>query len=324
MTRRLPIALALLFAATPARADEAADLSREAAAAERRGEPAVAVERYRALVAADPTSRLAGRARRRLEWLEARAEGDYRPLSRYLALRERPPAERTRERLAAFEAEVRSFPEGRVARESWALLGEAWLALDEPARAEAAFLAWLDRPDLESSERVSAQTGLARARAARAGPAAGAELLRAAGLEATSTHATLTREARRGPLRVAAASFLALFLGAVLFVGRRALLTRDVLARAFSLGRLAAAAHVLVVPWALASHYDHDVGDTFALVAAGGAAILALASLGGAAASAREAPRTQRAAVAGLAVLAYGALGWLALDHAGQLFSFLA
>lgn len=319
------LALALVWALAPcarAQATPPAELMQQAAEAEREADPALAASRYRQLIEADPTSRLAGRARRRLAWLEARAEGDYRPLAAFLRVRDLRPAERTAAVLAPFETEVRAFPEGTVARESWALLGESWLRLDEPARAEAAFESLLAQPGHTESERVLAHTGIARARAASDGAAAGAEVLERAGLEASATHQALAREAWRGPGRAVAVAILAVFVLAVFALGRRALVEREVLRRAFAPARLAAGAFVALVPWLLASRYDHDAYDTFGLVAAGGAAILALASLGGAAASKRGVARRRRWALAALAALAYGALGWLALDHADQLLSF--
>lgn len=324
MARRLALALWLSTVAASAAAQDLAPeaLLREATEAERRADPARAAERYRAVIAAHPTSRLAGRARRRLAWLEARAEGDYAPLARYLRVRDLPPRERTAAVVAAFEADVRGYPAGLVAREAWALIGESWLDLAEPARAEAAFEALLAQPGRTESERVLAHTGIARARAQADGAAAGVEALERAGLEATETHAVLSREAWRVPGRAVAVALLALFAAAVLAVGRRALLERDVLRRAFAPRRIAAGAFVACVPWLLATRYDHDASDTFGLVAAGGALILALASLGGAAAAARGASGRARWALAALSALAYGALGFLALDRAEQLLSF--
>lgn len=323
MARGLGVAALFVALTAPAAAQTpTADLLRQATEAERRAAPAEAVRHYRAIVEAEPTSRLAGRARRRLAWLEARSEGAWGPLTAYSRFRDRSPAERTAAVVSAFEAEVRRFPEGVVARESWALIGEAWLALGDPARAGAAFEAVLASPGLEESERVLAHTGLARAIAARDGAAAGVESLERAGLRDTTTHEILSREARRGWARLAALAAVGLFVVAAIAIGRRGLVSRAVAARALSPWRMLAGAHVLLVPWVLAWRYDAETADTFGLVAAGGAVILALASLAGVAAGARGASRVERGALAVLAALAYGALGWLALDRAGPLLSF--
>jgi tetratricopeptide (TPR) repeat protein len=302
----------------------AADLVRAGAEAERAFEPARAVELYERAVEADPTSRLATRARRRLSYLRARAEGDWAPLAAMLELRARPPAERTRAATSAFEGRVRGFPPGRVRAESWPLVAGAWMDLGEPARAEAAYRAMLEEPELTESERIAAQTGIARALAAQGSAAEGAAHLEEAGLSETETHGVLAREASRRIGRLVAWALLAVFALAVLVAGRRELTRGVVLRRAFSPARLLVAVYALAFPVWLAQRYDHDALDTFLFLAVGAAGVLAVASLGGEAMRARGASRRARLAIATLAVAAHAAVGYLALDRAGQLLSLFA
>jgi hypothetical protein len=301
-----------------------ADVIRAAREAERAFEPARAVALYERAVATDPTSRLATRARRRLDFLRARSEGGYAPLAAMLEFRARLPSERTPATVAGFEAAVRGFPRGRVRVESWGLLAEAWLELGDAARAEAAYRAMLEEPAATESERVAAQTGIARALAERRGAAAGAAHLEETGLAETTTHGVLAREARRRIGRGLAWALLAAFALAALLAGRRELARGAVLRRAFAPTRLLVALYALGFPVWLAQRYDHDALDTFLFVAIGAAAVLALSSLAGEAMRERGSRRPARRALAALAVAAHAAVGYLALDRAGQLLSLFA
>ena len=298
------------------------ELVSRATDAERAADPARAARLYREAQALAPTSRLASRCRRRLGWLEARSEGDYRPLAAYLAFRDRASVERDHDAVARFERAARAFPAGLVRRESWALIGEAWLSLGEARRAEGAYRGWLEEPALRESERANAHAGLARALALRSGAAAGATHLEEAGLEASSTHVALAREASRARGRVIAWGALALFALAALAIGRRELVRASVLRRALGLPRVLVGLYALGVPWVLAVRYDQEAYDTFGVLAVGGALVLAIASIAGEAAGARAATLRSRALFAGLAVVAYVSVGYLALDRAGQLLSF--
>lgn len=290
---------------------------REARQAEDEHRPAAAADAYRRAIDADPRARLANSARRRLAYLEARSEGDFRPLATLSRFRAelRPSAAA----LAVFESDASTFPPGQVRREAWASVGEGWLSLGDPTRAEASFRALAAEPDTTDTERVMAQTGIARAIAARQGSAAGAAHLREAGLEASPTYQTLAREGERTVGRWLAWGALALFVLLVVGFGRRALWRAAVLRRALTLPRLLVGAALLAFPPWLATLYDHDTLDTFALVAGGSAGILALASWAGEALGERQAGRGARALVAAGAVVAVLSLGYLALDHADSL-----
>ncbi|MGE0784221.1 MAG: tol-pal system YbgF family protein [Sandaracinaceae bacterium] len=326
-TRRL--ALAILIAALPATAGgqtteptSQANLLRAAGDAERAHRPADALALYERAVELAPTSRLAGNARRRIADLRAHAEDGFAPLAALSAFRDRLPAERTPEVIAAFEEEARGFPSGRVRREARLAIGEAWLTADDPARARGAFEMLLTEPGLEPTERVLAETGIARAIAVDDGAAAGAAHLEAAGLDASSTHETLARQASRAVGRVVGWVVLALFGLGVLALGRRELASSSVVRRAFAWPRALAGLYVAGAPMLLAGRYDAEALDTFAIVGAASLGLLALASWVGEALRERDAPRGQAIALAALCVLSHGAVGYLALDRAGHVVSF--
>lgn len=311
----------VLAAPALAQAPEAT-LLREARTAEAEHRPADAVALYERAIEAAPTSRLATRARRRLDYLRARSEGDYAPLAAFQTFRDRLPAGRTASVIDSFEREARAFPEGRVRCEAWLAIGEAWLDAEHPARAEAAYRALLDEAGRTESERVTAQTGIARALAMSRGASAGAAHLEEVGLEATSTHGTLAREAERSWGRIVAWALLIAFALCVVVAGRRELVRPAVLRRAFSLPRVLVAAYVVGFPVWLAQAYDHDALDTFSIVAVSSGVLLGLASWVGEALRAREATRGARIALAALCVTAELSIAYLALDRAGQLLSF--
>jgi len=159
------LSAAWLTLACPATASEPiAETLAAAARAEAEAEPARALELYRLAVFEHPGDRLLRRARARIDWLEARSEGGFvalRELTRAHARVEPSPQD-----LTAFEAKVPSFPPGLVRREAWHYLAETWLGrMNEPARALAAYEAWLREPDLDDADRQLAHAGLSLARA---------------------------------------------------------------------------------------------------------------------------------------------------------------
>ena len=97
--------------ATPDR-DAQSALVREADTAESEARPADALALWQRALLAAPTSRLAGRCERRIDYLSARAEGDFAPLADLLRMRKVPTASLDAAKLAAFgcEVSVRSRP----------------------------------------------------------------------------------------------------------------------------------------------------------------------------------------------------------------------
>jgi hypothetical protein len=163
-------AVLVLVLASGARAEDGAlpdpaALLAGAEEAERTGDVAAALRGYRAVLDAAPTSRLAGRAQRRLDWLEAR-DDDPDALSALLAYRARPS--RTLADVEAFEARALEMPAGLVRLEALVVVageldglaardGDATLV----ARAEDAYRRALSEPGLGPSEREQLVAGYA-------------------------------------------------------------------------------------------------------------------------------------------------------------------
>ncbi|MGF1464928.1 MAG: hypothetical protein ACFCGT_02240 [Sandaracinaceae bacterium] len=298
---------------------DAAALYGQARAAERALDLAAAAEAYRAVLEAAPSSRLGRVARRRLAYLTARSAGGYAPLATTLAFAQE---RRTPSEVEGFEAAVAAFPAGLVRREARVLLGEAWLAAGDGARAAAAYRALLQEPDVADTERATARAGVARAMAIQGAPGRGAALLAEEGMAGTPTHRSLRRAARRRWGRPIAWALLVGFTALCVAAGRRDLVSAAALRRAFAPLRVGLVALLLAFPVWLAQRYEPAAAVPFALVAAGSAALLALSAWTSAALHARRAPKGWRWALGTAAVAAHGALGYLALEAAPHLFGF--
>jgi tetratricopeptide (TPR) repeat protein len=94
---------------------------------EDRGAFASALARDQAAVAAAPDSAWATRARQRIEWLTARAEGDFAPLALLERVRRDPARADDPAVIAALDDEAMEFPPGRVRVEARMLVAEAWV-----------------------------------------------------------------------------------------------------------------------------------------------------------------------------------------------------
>jgi hypothetical protein len=86
-----------------------------------------ALEKDRAAIAALPESTWARRAEGRIEWLEARSEGDFAPLAALERVRRDPDAADNPVVIAALDERASQFPPGRVRVEARMLVAEAWL-----------------------------------------------------------------------------------------------------------------------------------------------------------------------------------------------------
>ncbi len=228
---------------------------------------------FRRAVALGPTSRLARRAQARVEYLEARSEGNFAPLTELE--RTRRISKPSAEDLRALEQKIPSFPPGRVRREARALVADGYLQrLELYPDALRAHQAWLDEPGLDNAEWLRASNGLALARA-RLGDLHGSlETLRAHGLgksaEASYLELALVRRWAR-PLAIV------LVLGFVLLaVGTR---SRSPLRAALSPARVVAALWVLGIPLGLAYLHRPETWRTFALLVPGAAGLVLVASL---------------------------------------------
>ncbi len=294
----------------------------DAQGAERDARPADAVALWRAARSAGPTSRLARRAEVRVAWLEARSEGGYAPLASLMRMQAFRPGLLDRARLEAFERELATFPPGRVRREARAVVAQAWLErLRDPARAADAYEAWLREPGLAPDERHLATAGLAQARASAGDVRAGIATLERGGYGGRTEALELRRLARRQVGDLVALATVCVFALLAVVLGGRGVSRAPVIRRALAPARVVTAVALLVVPGALAYAYDPVTLDTFALLAAGGLAVVLLASISAAALQERGAPRARIATLAVAAVLAALAVGYLALGRAGFLLS---
>lgn len=316
----------------PARADDARlraeSLAAEADRAERAGRIEEALATWEEVRRLAPTARTARRADTRIAWILARRDGDasapdFRALADFQRMRVLSDDELRSGALAAYEVRLDGYPPGRSRREGRALVAETWSRLGDRARAEAAYRAWLAEPGLEDVGVQLAASGLARLLSATGRTAEGVRLMESVGLGGGNDAADLRREQRRAPLRVAAWAAIALFPALALGLGgwrglsrarRRALLGR---AGAISPARVLAAAWVLLVPLVVASLYDHAATDSFVLLVAGGAALLALGAVAGA--GLQGAAPWRRMAAATAAVAATLGVGFLVLERAGAL-----
>ena len=255
----------LCWLAPPALAQPPPVLIREAEQAERNADPARALRLYRDVVAGDETGRLARRAERRIEYLEARDVLGFGPLETMLTTRMDP----TPERLVALEEAMLEWPPGLVRREGWQLLAERRLAAGETGEAIRCFRAWMNEPDIPEAERRLATTGLARALGDEGRAAEGIELLERSALGDSRVAETLALRARTPRREGIAWAVLALFLLLALGVGRRALVDRAAWRRAWSPRRALGVAYVVGVPWLVATTYDASALDSFGWLALG-------------------------------------------------------
>lgn len=314
------VALAGCLALAPARAEAqapaAADALVRAQEAESAARPKDAVELYRQVVQADPSSRLAHKAEARLAWLEARGEGDYAPLAVLLRVQHLRREALTEDEVTRLDQQARAFPAGRVRSEALALVADAYLRrLDRPREALSAYRLWSEQPGINAAERELAESGVALSLARLGELGASLEGLSDAGLLGRPEAVYLRVQALTRVLRPAAWLCLALFVGAAAALGAFSRSPGAALRLAFSPRRLALAAYVLAPPLLLVRLYELTELPRFAGVVGALAAALALVSFVGAGLRGRPlAPRTRRV-VASLGGLATLAAGLLALDH---------
>lgn len=289
--------------------------------AEAEADPERALAAWRAVALAAPTSRDASRARRRIAWIEERSGTGWSGLAALMRGQSAPPEERTTGFVEALAREADALPPGRARIELRALIAGEWLRLGENERAIEAYRVAAEEPGARESERRMAEEGHARALVASGRAPEAMRTLEDAGLGGGSVHAELARARRRAvavPIAWAAIALFAVLAVVLAAPGLRAGPGR-VLRRALGPARMLAGAWVLLAPLAIASAYDHEASDTFSLLAAGLAPVLALASIAGSAARAHGA---RRIALATATVLAVLAVGYLVGDRAGPLLSF--
>ncbi|MCC6524524.1 MAG: hypothetical protein IT373_17850 [Polyangiaceae bacterium] len=292
----------------------------EAEAALRRGqdaevaaEPAAAVGHYRRVLELAPGSRLARRAERRLEWLEARGDDGYRPLAALMRTRADPALDA--DKLAHFEQELLGFAPGAVRREARAFVAEAYVRLGAHAAALAAYERWLAEPGLEPGEARRAERG--RALELDALGRDGLAALTAADL-AQSPEGRFLRARRllRGGRIFAVATGLAFAAAVVLFQLWRGV-SRAALRALLRPERLALACLVLVPPVLVVRAYERAYARAAVALALAGLVGLVTATLAGAAPAVRSASRARRGTLACVVLAAQLGLGFAALDTTG-------
>lgn len=300
--------------------ERAAALDRAGSLAEREADPARALTSYRFLVASTPRTRWHRRAERRIAWIQARSEGGFAPLAALMEMQRLSRRELTIARLRGFERKVRLFPEGIVRRESRALLAEAWLRRFGRAREGLlAHEAWLIEPGLRPGERHRAAWGAAQARVALGDARTALARWNEMGIDAPVERAWLRAAAVAQTGRPIAWAVIVLFVVVSLGLGRRELLGRSALRRAFSAPRLGAASWAGVVPVLIAWQYDSSLLGRFACTAAAAMAPVATCSWVAAAQSERGAGRGERWALAVVTVLAVLGAGFLVTERFGAL-----
>ncbi|MBI4953504.1 MAG: hypothetical protein HY908_15865 [Myxococcales bacterium] len=306
--------------ATSPTAPTSTNVEAEADAALRRGQeadaaadPAAAVGHYRRVLELAPGSRLARRAERRLEWLEARGDDGYRPLAALMRTRADPALDA--DKLARFEQELLGFAPGAVRREARAFVAQAYVRLGARAAAVTAYERWLAEHGLDPSEAERALRGHALELDAlgRVGLAA----LTAADLAGSPEGRFLrARALLRGGRIFAVAAGVAFAAAVVLFQLWRGV-SRAALRALLRPERLALACLVLVPPVLVVRAYERAYGRAAVALALAGLVGLVTAALAGAAPAVRSASRARRGTLACVVLAAQLGLGFAALDTTG-------
>lgn len=113
---------------------------------EQEGAYARSFEEYQACIAASSSGRIGRNAWSRAEWLKARSEGDFVPLSRSWAVRSNPAFARDPLAVEAFVREAGAFPPGIVRSEARMAGAEALLGMDRVDEAISLFVLVRDDP----------------------------------------------------------------------------------------------------------------------------------------------------------------------------------
>ncbi len=286
---------------------------RRAAALDREGDPAAALAAWRDVIAEAPGSRMASRAQRRVDWLEARSEDDFRPLTALLRFRASDDPDR-----AAFASEVEAMPEGRVRVEARLSLAQAFARAGDTDRAAATYRAVIAEPRVLEDESRLARDELAGALAAGGDLGAALDELEGAGMSDSARHGVLLRAARRTFLEPMAWAAIALFVVLVLAGIQRVRGVGRALAALGDPATLAAVAIVAIGPYLIARATGDEA--TFAFAVLGAANALGLLLAFAARAAFPSAPSPARRALSVTAVLAALGAGYLAaLYHAQSL-----
>ncbi len=311
---------------TPSSGPDLAQLFARGQAAEARGEVTLALEAYRAMRAADPTSRLASRAERRIAWLEER-DDDIPALARLLAFRGRPT--RDEGEVAAFAALASEMPPGQVRRESLTTVAAEWdrLSSNAPgdvelaARAEEAYEGALREGGHSEGERQHLVSGHAALLARLGRGEEGLLLLDREGRSSGSLRTRLELEQLDGWLRPLAWSLVAALLTLTLWMTARAVRgpgRAELLAPSSWALPAGALLYMSLGPYLLGIWYSLEAEHALSLLAPAMLGVLAASALLGRSLATLEVSRTLRVLTVVLATLAPLAAAYLALFDAGD------
>lgn len=287
--------------------------------AEREARPADALAAYRHVVDAAEGSRLSRRARTRIEWIEARSEGELAPLAALLAFRDRPVEERTTDVVSAFERETDAMPRGLARAEARLAIAGDWSRLGETERALRAWEAALADPDVPSSDRDLVRESMARVRMASGDLEGAMGQLEDDGLSRLTLHRVLARRIRAAtwvPISIGVVVLYALtVLVLALRSGRAREATRSL---AGSPLRIAVTVVLGAGPYAIVRWWGDDSLGAFEAFAPFAVTILAFSFVAGEIAATRRA----RAGIGALAVLATLAAAYVAVALYGEALPF--
>jgi hypothetical protein len=296
---------------TPDDETAAEALFRVAETDEQQGAFASAIDHHRACIAAAPNSRWAATASERVDWLLARSEGEFVPLSRLERFRRDPALAADSAAVDELAREVETFPPGTVRVEARMLVAEAWLgrmARPQDALAELRRVAGDPSADpltasLAERQLVEALVAGDRTREAASEAHAHANLLDGAFIR------KIDQIARRKWVQRGATATLAAFVGLAtlsLFRARRRRALRSAARALRSVAPVAVAfvAFVAVAGGTLASRYESGNARPFLLFGAAALPLVLLAAAWSAVGSARPMARGSRAVFCGVTLLA--------------------
>jgi hypothetical protein len=261
-----------------------------------------AVADYRAAVEAAPDSLWATRAAERIDWLQARAEGDFVPLARLERVRRSPALSSSPEAIDRLAQQADAFPPGAVRVEARMLAAEAWLRrMNQPQRAIAELRAVTEDPSCDPVTARLAEQELVDALLANAtlGEAVAEARAHAARLDTRFLNRVLRLVVRRN-VRHGAITVLALFGGLAATGLLRAHLRGSFPDAVRALRGLAPLATLFVAFLALAggilaSKYESGNSAPFLLLGSASLPLVLLSRAWGAVGSPRSAPRAARA-----------------------------
>jgi hypothetical protein len=274
-----------------------------------------ALDRDRAAIAALPESAWARRAQARIEWLEARSEGDFAPLVALERVRRDPDAADDPVVIAALAERASQFPPGRVRVEARMLVAEAWLGrLHRPDLALAPLRLVESDPNTDPltarlAEREIVDAEITRGALNEASAEAHAHAVRLDPRFVARVDKLVRRQALFYVALCEIALFLALTLGALARAVRRAsdgIRLQRLRGSLRGLGPIAAGfgAYIALVGGALASRYESGNAAPFLALGAVTVPLVLCAHVWNAVGRGNALARAARAVLSGVSVVA--------------------